>query len=48
MSFYRPDIYFFLSEENEDDTKDDIDSMGMKLAREIKGFIDYYVESEHF
>ena len=42
LSYLCPDTIFVLSEENEDDTKESINKMGIWLAREVKSFLDYY------
>ena len=47
LQFYCPEIVFLLSEENEDDTKDNIDKMGKRLSREINAFIEYYTDREN-
>ncbi len=39
LQYYCPNVMFVLSEENEDDTNDNIEKMGRRLAREIKQFI---------
>ena len=41
---YFPKVVFILSEENEDDTKQNISTMGKRLAKEIKNYINYYEE----
>jgi len=41
LRFYCPQTIFILSEENEYDTKDNIENLGMKLAREIKTYLKY-------
>lgn len=45
LSYFCPDTIFVLSEENEEDTKDNIGKMGIKLAREVKSFLEYYDNS---
>ena len=45
LSYFCPDTIFVLSEENEEDTKDNIGKMGIKLAWEVKSFLEYYDNS---
>ena len=42
LSYLCPDTIFVLSEENEADTKESINKMGILLAREVKSFLEYY------
>ena len=44
--YYCPDCIFILSEENEDDTWDNIERMGRKLANEVASFLKYYTTDD--
>ena len=48
LSYFCPDTIFVLSEENEEDTKDNIGWMGIKLAREVKSFLEYFNNGNKF
>ena len=47
LQYYSPETVFLLSEENENDTKQSIEKMGKRLAREITAFIEYYTDREN-
>lgn len=44
LSYLCPNSVFILSEENEEDTKVDINKMGEKLAQEVRNFVEYYTD----
>lgn len=41
--FHCPDVIFMLSEDNEENTRDSIENMGKKLAKEIHSYLSYYM-----
>ena len=46
ISYLCPNTVYILSEENEDNTKDNIETMGIKLSQEVKNFIANYTDGK--
>lgn len=45
--FYCPDTLFVLSEDNEENTWNNIETMGRRLANEVDGFLKYYTTGKN-